>query len=94
MFKRYDGTIATTISRASIVRNEHGKAVRLIGAIHDISKLQELENELEEQTIVQKEDSEKIFLSKISFDVIWDWNILTNELFIGEGFKELFGYHI
>ena len=27
-----------------------------------------------------------------TFDVIWVWNILTNELFIGEGFEELFGY--
>jgi PAS domain S-box-containing protein len=54
MFKRYDGSEATTTSRASIVRDEHGKAIRLIGAIHDISKLQELENKLEEQTTIQK----------------------------------------
>ncbi len=54
MFKRYDGSVATTTSRASIVRDEHGKAIRLIGAIHDISKLQELENKLEEQTTIQK----------------------------------------
>jgi PAS domain S-box-containing protein len=94
LFKRYDGSVATTTSRASIVRDEQAKAIRLIGAIHDISKLQELENKLEEQTTVQKEYSEKNFLSKLSFDVIWDWNILTNELFIGEGFEKLFGYHI
>ena len=32
--------------------------------------------------------------AKLSFDVIWDWNLLTNEVFIGEGFEELFGYAI
>ncbi len=94
LFRRYDGSVATTTGRASIVRDAHGKAVRLIGAIHDISKLQELENKLEEQTTVKKEYSEKIFLAKLSLDVIWDWNMLTNELFIGEGFEELFGYHV
>jgi len=39
------------------------------------------------------EEQNEIFLlaSKISFDGIWDWNILTNEFFLGEGFKKLFG---
>jgi PAS domain S-box-containing protein len=32
--------------------------------------------------------------SKLSFDGIWDWNLLTNEFFLGEGFKELFGYDL
>lgn len=46
-FKRQDGTMAAVTSRASIVRNEKGKAIRLIGALQDISRLQELERELE-----------------------------------------------
>ena len=51
-FKRYDGSIASTVSRGSIVRNEDGKAVRLIGAIQDVSRLQELERKLEDQIII------------------------------------------
>ncbi len=93
--KRYDGTIASTISRASIVRNEDGKAIRLIGATQDVSRLEELEKKLEEQITIHEEDSEKFFLAaKLSFDVIWDWNLVTDEVFIGEGFEELFGYAI
>jgi PAS domain S-box-containing protein len=95
MFKRHDGSVASTTSRASIVRDDAGKAIRLIGAIQDISRLLELEKELEEQIIIRKEDSDKFLLAaKLSFDVIWDWNLLTNEVFLGDGFEELFGYSI
>ena len=95
MVTRNDGSIASTASRASIVRDDAGKAVRLIGAIKDVSKLENLEKKLEEQVIIHEEDSEKFLLAaKLSFDVIWDWNLLTNEVFLGDGFEELFGYKI
>lgn len=92
MFKRKDGSIASTISRASIVRDEEGRALRMIGALQDISKLQELEKQLSEQAIIKK-DYEEIFqiASKLSYDGIWDWNLSTNDFFLGDGFEELFG---
>lgn len=62
-FQRYDGTVASITGRASIVRDEKGKAVRLIGAIHDISRLQELEDKLEEQISIQEGHNEK-YLAK------------------------------
>jgi PAS domain S-box-containing protein len=94
-FKRLDGSIASTTSRASIVRDEKGKVIRLIGAIKDVSMLQELEKKLKEQIALQKEQSEKFLMAaKISFDGIWDWNLLTNDFFLGEGFEELFGYAV
>jgi len=95
MFKRQDGSIASAISRACVVRDEDGKAKRLIGAIQDVSRLQELEKKLEDQIAIHKEDTEKFSLiAKLTFDVIWDWNLTTNEIFIGDGFEELFGYKI
>lgn len=95
MFKRYDGTVASVTSRASIVRDDSGKATHMIGAIQDVSRLQEMEKKLAEQKMLQQEDSEKFLLAaRLSFDVIWDWNLLTNEVFLGDGFEELFGYVI
>jgi PAS domain S-box-containing protein len=92
-FKRRDGSIASTISRANIVRDGKGKAIRLIGAIQDISRLQEAEKKLDDQITLKKENSDMFQLAaKLSFDGIWDWDILTNEFFLGEGFEELFGY--
>jgi PAS domain S-box-containing protein len=93
--KRGDGSIAYTISRASIIRDLKGKAIRLIGATKDVSMLRGLEKKLKEQIATQKDQSEKFLLAaKISFDGIWDWNLLTNEFFLGEGFEELFGYAV
>ncbi|WP_018615808.1 PAS domain-containing protein [Segetibacter koreensis] len=92
-FKRHDGSAAFTTCRASIVRDEDRKAVRMIGALHDVSRLQELENKLEEQIEAQEGNSQRFVLAaKLAFDVIWDWNILTDELFLGEGFEDCFGY--
>ena len=95
MLKRRDGSVASTLSRASIVRDDAGMAIRLIGATQDVSRLQDLEKKLDEQIIIHEEDSEKFLLAaKLSFDVIWDWNIVTNEVFLGDGFEELFGFRI
>ena len=93
--KRQDGTVAATRSRASIIRDGAGQAVRLIGAIKDISKLQKLEKNLAEQAGKLEAESEKFLLTtKLSFDVIWDYNLETNEMFLGEGYEEMFGYAI
>lgn len=93
MFKRHDGSVASTTCRASIVRDDQGKAIRLIGAIQDVSRLQELEKKLDDQISIQKDNGD-IFLeaSKLSLDVIWHWNLLTDEFFLGDSFEELFGY--
>jgi PAS domain S-box-containing protein len=83
-FKRGDGSVAFTTCRASIVRDENRKAIRMIGALQDISKLQELENKLEEQKDIGRIDI-------VAVDILWDWNILADEVCIGEGFEDLLG---
>ncbi|MEO5684325.1 MAG: PAS domain-containing protein [Chitinophagaceae bacterium] len=91
MFRRFDGSFATANCRASILRDDSGKAIRLIGAMHDVSRLQELEDR-----VVAHDGLKSIFqeAAKLSFDGIWYWNLLTNEFVISEGFEELFGYEI
>ncbi len=32
------------------------------------------------------------YVAKATFDAIWDWNLLTNDLYWGDGFQSLFGY--
>jgi len=44
-FKHYDGSVAFITSRASIVRDDKGKALHFIGAMKDVSRLQELEED-------------------------------------------------
>lgn len=95
MFRRKDGSIAAANSRASIIRDKEGKAVSLIGAIQDVSRVQELERNLHEQDILHGGNRESfIEIAKLSFDIIWDWNILTGEVFRGEGFEKLLGFPV
>jgi PAS domain S-box-containing protein len=92
-FKRRDGSIAVTNNRASIVRDDNGKAIRLIGATQDISTLRELEKKLKSQVII-RDELHKIFIesSKLSFEGKWEWDLLTNDFVLGKGFEKLFGH--
>ncbi|HMI60278.1 MAG TPA: PAS domain S-box protein [Puia sp.] len=44
-----DRSTAHVIIRSNIVRNPEGKAIRMIGVIHDISKMQKLEEDLDRE---------------------------------------------
>jgi len=33
-------------------------------------------------------------VTKATFDAIWDWDIKSQQLYLGDGFEELFGYHV
>ncbi len=60
-------------------------------------RLAQLNNELEvrvEDRTRELSDSEERFrlVSLASNDAIWDWNLVTNELWWNEAFKEIFGY--
>ena len=90
MLKRHDGAVVSVVGRAIITRDEQQKALHLIGAIKVINDSVKLKIRVP-QKLVAKED-EAPALPKLSFEVIWDLNLLTNELIMGEGFEELFGY--
>jgi PAS domain S-box-containing protein len=44
-----DGSISQVISRANIIRDDQAKAIRMIGVIHDLSKMHKLEGQLEQE---------------------------------------------
>ena len=92
MLKCYDGTVASTVAKASIVRDKKGRATHMIGNIQDVSKVEALEKKLRMQNIVQKGNATKLPLNApFSCDGLWEWNLLSNDFFLGEGFKEIFG---
>jgi PAS domain S-box-containing protein len=49
-----DGRISNVIIRSNIIRNSDGNAIRMIGVIHDISKMQKLEEILDWELMVKK----------------------------------------
>lgn len=83
-----EGFVKTVVDKGVIIRDEHGKPQRMIGAITDIS----FKKEAEQAILAAKDRFEKV--AEATNDAIWDWNIVENTLFWGEGFKKLFGYDI
>ncbi len=95
MIRCRDSVVVATTSRASIVRDGNGKAIHLIGAIQDVTKFHALKTKWGQQSHQQDEQSEMFLVADgLSIDIIWDWNLLNNEVHIGEGFEELFGYAV
>ncbi len=99
MLRRHDGSVASTVSRASIVRDENGKPHHMIGVIHDLSRLKELEEKLEheiatnlKQFIEYKERFNLIFNS--SSDILFDIDLATNQIILSDAYEKEFGYKI
>jgi PAS domain S-box-containing protein len=85
-YLKKDGTYAHVHDKAIILRDSKGKAVKVVGATQDISAQKLAEEEL------TKSNERFRLVSKATSDAIYDWNVLTNELYWGEGLKSLFGF--
>ena len=58
-------------------------------------KLIESQDQLEKITILLEENNKRYeYVNKATSEAIWDWNILTGEIFYGDGFEKYFGYKI
>jgi two-component system sensor histidine kinase UhpB len=53
-FMGQDGRMSNVIIRSNIIRDDDGNAIRMIGVIHDISKMQKLEEVLDWELMVKK----------------------------------------
>lgn len=104
-FKRSDGSMASVICRAIIIRSENGKAIRLIGAMQDVSRVKELEMELRgeikkdqhtQDKLQQKHDQEIAAGFKLMFnhstDVLFDYIIDTRKFILSKSYQEVYGH--
>ncbi|KPB39426.1 Sensory box sensor histidine kinase/response regulator [Pseudomonas savastanoi pv. phaseolicola] len=71
-FRRFDDTYANVLDRGHVIRNNEGKAVRMIGAMLDMSQMQQAENALrqsEERSRAMLETIEAAFaIIQVKFD--------------------------
>lgn len=87
-FKRSDDTYAIVVDRGYIVRDHKKKAIRLIGAVTDIS-------EISEQREALRVSNNRFRMAMMSIDeMIWDWNIETNQIVRSLAFKNIYGYSL
>ena len=85
-YLKANGAYATVIDKAVILRNKKGKATRVIGAIQDITIQKKAEDEL-------KKSNERFLLaSRATSDAIYDWDIITDDVYWGDALQTLFGY--
>jgi PAS domain S-box-containing protein len=81
-----NGKYAYVYDRGFIIRDENKKALRMIGAMQDIT-----ERKANEQMLRISNERYKI-VSRATNDAIWDWNLLTNEVFWNGAVKTIFGF--
>ncbi|WP_347157318.1 PAS domain-containing sensor histidine kinase [Pontibacter chitinilyticus] len=85
-FRKADHTYANVLSCGYVLYSEAGSPLRLVGSVMDLSRTKEYEQKVNESN----ERFERIAMA--TNDVIWDWNLRSNDIWWNEGFKTVFGY--
>jgi PAS domain S-box-containing protein len=83
---RNDGTIIDSIASASIIRDSHEKSLGYILLNHDITARKQAEERL------LASESRYRLATRATNDVIWEWDVQTNQLAWAENVLFVFGY--
>ena len=83
-----DGAIRWVYEKGNLLEDEEGNAIIFQGMVQDITEQKQLSHSLEES------NRRYSYVTKATFDAIWDWDMLTNKLYWGEGFQHIFGYEL
>ncbi|TCZ71807.1 PAS domain-containing protein [Flaviaesturariibacter aridisoli] len=98
--RKKDGTYIYAEARVRMTRDEQGAPILLTGVTRDVTEqlLKELElKTLNRQLKIQADELRHSIdrydlVAKATSDVVWDWNLVTNENWFNENFQHLFGY--
>jgi PAS domain S-box-containing protein len=85
-YLKTDGTYAHVHDKAVFVRNEQGKAIKVVGALQNITGFKNAEEAL------RKSNESFLLASRAASDALYDRDITTDELHWGEGLTTLFGF--
>ncbi|RUR72293.1 PAS domain-containing protein [Chlorogloeopsis fritschii PCC 9212] len=81
-----DNSICWLVNKGVVFRDTSGKAVQMLGVDMDITKRKQSEDNLQ-----QSEERFQI-LARATNDVVWDWNLVTNQLWWNNNVHTLYGY--
>jgi len=83
-----DDSVKWICEKGKLIKNDDGEPISFEGTVQDITGEKLLELSLEES------NKRFNYVNKATFDAIWDWNLLTDESYWGEGFQTIFGYDL
>ena len=85
-YRRRNGEVFVSETVGTAVKDNHGQTLGFLGIIRDISDRKRTEAAL-------LESQERYALAvRGSGEGLWDWNILTNALYLAPRFKQIMGY--
>ena len=92
-FRRADGSYAEVLDRGYVIRGADGHAVRMIGAMLDITDRKRAEQALRESEAVARENIERVQLALAAGAIIgiWNWDLVSDRLTVDEAFVHAFG---
>ena len=85
-FIRPDGTIAWVLGQATPERNSANEVVGYVGTITDITERKKSEEE------IKRVNQRFEIIAQATNDVIWDWNLVTHEIWWNKTFYSVFGF--
>ncbi|HXB43203.1 MAG TPA: PAS domain S-box protein, partial [Puia sp.] len=71
-----------------IVKDDRGRTIKNFGVNQDITERKKAEEEIKEINQRFK------YVTKATSDAIWDWDLLNQTIYWGEGFETIFGYRL
>lgn len=83
-----DGTIKWVHQTGKLQKSADKRSILLDGTIQDITERKKIEEKLKES--IQRYEN----VTKATDDAIWDWDLLNNKVYRGEGFKTSFGFDL
>ena len=92
-FRRADGSYAEVLDRGYVIRGADGHAVRMIGAMLDITDRKRAEQALRESEALARENIERVQLALAAGAIIgiWNWDLVSDRLTVDEAFVHAFG---
>ncbi len=82
-----NGSVKWVRERAEIVK-DNGTVTRIEGTVQDVT-----ESKLT-ATALQESNERYAYVMRATFDAIWDWDLLTDNIYWGEGFETIFGHQL
>jgi len=87
-FQKQDGTYSNVLEKGFIIRTEDGTALRMIGALQDITEL------MQQEEALKKSNDRYHYAALATAEVIWDWDIENGLIQLPENLTNVFGWEL